>query len=161
MDTLEKSMLDDNKEKNIVDLLREIKYQMHFDASGHKYPAIIEPGQPGYNPEKYDSRMEVCTEVPTYIEDLYAMLLKISIRLDNLTAVINGGNLKELHNDSVTYNQQTGKFDYSEDIQSSVTGLNKRIEDLNASIGTGKDEGDGKSLQTRISEIRSMFEIRR
>ena len=31
MDTLEKSMLDDSKEKNIVDLLREIKYQMHFE----------------------------------------------------------------------------------------------------------------------------------
>ena len=41
MDTLEKSMLDDNKEKNIVDLLRELKYQMHFDLSGHQPSSTI------------------------------------------------------------------------------------------------------------------------
>ena len=153
MDTLEKSMLDDNKEKNIVDLLREIKYQMHFDLSGHKASATVE-GSPDYDP-----RIEVCNDVPTYIEDLYAMLLKISIRLDNLTAVINGGDLKELQGDSVIYNQQTGKFDYTEITQSSVKGLNTRIEELNASIGTSVDDpnnpNNGKSLQTRITDIQN------
>ena len=149
MDELEKSMISDSKEKNIVDLLREIKYQMHFDASGHKYPAIV-PGT-----DEYDARMEVCTEVPTYIEDLYTMLLQITIRLDNLTSVINGGQLKKLREDSVEYNQQTGKFVYHEDnIGNTVKGLNERIEELNDSIGTGKDEGQTKeSLQSRITKL--------
>lgn len=134
MDTLEKSMLDDNKEKNIVDLLREIKYQMHFDLSGHKASATVE-GSPDYDP-----RIEVCNDVPTYIEDLYAMLLKISIRLDNLTAVINGGDLKELKNDSVIYNQADGKFDYEKiTVQPNVNGLNQLIEGLNTRIGDTSD----------------------
>lgn len=149
MDELEKSMISDSKEKNIVDLLREIKYQMHFDASGHKYPAIV-PGT-----DEYDARMEVCTEVPTYIEDLYTMLLQITIRLDNLTSVINGGQLKKLREDSVEYNQETGKFVYHEDnVGNTVKGLNERIEELNDSIGTGKDEGQTKeSLQSRITKL--------
>lgn len=149
MDELEKSMINDSKEKNVVDLLREIKYQMHFDASGHKYPAIV-PGT-----DEYDARMEVCTEVPTYIEDLYTMLLQITIRLDNLTSVINGGQLKELREDSVEYDQETGKFVYHEDsVGNTVKGLNERIEELNDSIGTGKDEGQTKeSLQSRITKL--------
>ena len=149
MDELEKSMISDSKEKNVVDLLREIKYQMHFDASGHKYPAIV-PGT-----DEYDARMEVCTEVPTYIEDLYTMLLQITIRLDNLTSVINGGQLKKLREDSVEYNQETGKFVYHEDnVGNAVKGLNERIEELNDSIGTGKDEGQTKeSLQSRITKL--------
>lgn len=149
MDELEKSMINDSKEKNVVDLLREIKYQMHFDASGHKYPAIV-PGT-----DEYDARMEVCTEVPTYIEDLYTMLLQITIRLDNLTSVINGGQLKKLREDSVEYNQETGKFVYHEDnVGNTVKGLNERIEELNDSIGTGKDEGQTKeSLQSRITKL--------
>lgn len=149
MDELEKSMINDSKEKNVVDLLREIKYQMHFDASGHKYPAIV-PGT-----DEYDARMEVCTEVPTYIEDLYTMLLQITIRLDNLTSVINGGQLKKLREDSVEYNQETGKFVYHEDnVGNTVKGLNERIEELNDSIGTGKDEGQTKeSLQSRITKM--------
>jgi hypothetical protein len=149
MDELEKSMISDSKEKNVVDLLREIKYQMHFDASGHKYPAIV-PGT-----DEYDARMEVCTEVPTYIEDLYTMLLQITIRLDNLTSVINGGQLKKLREDSVEYNQETGKFVYHEDnVGNTVKGLNERIEELNDSIGTGKDEGQTKeSLQSRITKL--------
>ena len=149
MDELEKSMISDSKEKNVVDLLREIKYQMHFDASGHKYPAIV-PGT-----DEYDARMEVCTEVPTYIEDLYTMLLQITIRLDNLTSVINGGQLKKLREDSVEYNQETGKFVYHEDtVGNTIKGLNERIEELNDSIGTGKDEGQTKeSLQSRITKL--------
>lgn len=152
MDDLEKSMLDDSKEKNIVDLLREIKYQMHFDASGHKYPAIIKPNEPGYKEEDYDPRMEVCTDVPTYIEDLYTLLLQMSIKLDNLTTVINSGRLKKLNENSVVYDQQENKFKYTiSEVGEAVVGLNDNISNLCNRVGSG--EGDSASLQARITKI--------
>lgn len=161
MDNLEKSMIDDTKEKNIVDLLREIKYQMHFDSSGHKYPAIIKPNEPGYNEEEYDPRMEVCTEVPTYITDIYKLLAEMNARLNNLMLSISsdGASIdknKLVEDVQVTYNDTTHGFDttyiysgYAE------AGLNKRIETLNKCIGVSEDIDDGKSLQTRITDIQN------
>ena len=145
MDDLEKSMIDDSKEKNVVDLLREIKYQMHFDLSGHKYPAIIPPGQPGYDETKYDERMEICPEVPTYITDIYKLLAEMNARLNNLMVVIasdgTGGTISTdtdygknriIDNVTVTYNDNTHGFDVKYDYGERVTaGLNERIGDIN------------------------------
>lgn len=145
MDDLEKSMIDDSKEKNIVDLLREIKYQMHFDLSGHKYPAIIPPGQPGYDETIYDERMEVCPEVPTYITDIYKLLAEMNARLNNLMVVMasdgtgsdsptdpNYGKNRLINNVTATYDDNTHGFDVTYDYGERVTaGLNERIGDIN------------------------------
>ena len=139
MDDLEKSMLKDSKEKNVVDLLREIKYQMHFDLSGHKYPAIT-PGT-----EEYDERMEVCPEVPTYITDIYKLLAEMNARLNNLMVVMasdgtgsdsptdpNYGKNRIINNVTATYNDNTHGFDVAYDYGERVTaGLNERIGDIN------------------------------
>ena len=145
MDNLEKSMIDDTKEKNIVDLLREIKYQMHFDSSGHKYPAIIKPNEPGYNEEEYDPRMEVCTEVPTYITDIYKLLAEMNARLNNLMVVMasdgTGQNINPQDTDygknclinsvNVLYNDTTHGFDVAYNYGDHIdAGLNTRIGDI-------------------------------
>jgi outer membrane murein-binding lipoprotein Lpp len=145
MDDLEKSMIDDSKEKNIVDLLREIKYQMHFDLSGHKYPAIIPPGQPGYDETMYDDRMEVCPEVPTYITDIYKLLAEMNARLNNLMVVMasdgtgsdiptdpNYGKNRLINDVTATYDDNTHGFNITYDYGERVTaGLNERIGDIN------------------------------
>ena len=73
MDTLEQSMLSNNSSKNIVDLLREIKFQNHFDLSGHT--DMIEP---------YKDSVEVCTEEPTYPQSILAQLTSLNTNLTTL-----------------------------------------------------------------------------
>lgn len=73
MDTLEQSMLSDNSSKNIVDLLREIKFQNHFDLSGHT--DMIEP---------YKDSVEVCTEEPTYPQSMLTQLISLNTNLTTL-----------------------------------------------------------------------------
>ena len=154
MDTLEKSMLDDNKEKNIVDLLRELKYQMHFDLSGHQPSSTIEGS------EDYDPRIEICDAVPTYITDIYKLLADMNAKLNNLMVVMasDGTNVdknKLITSVDVTYDSSTHGFDVDFTYDTTpVKGLNTRIEELNASIGTGNDEGQNKeSLQSRITKM--------
>lgn len=73
MDTLEQSMLSNNSSKNIVDLLREIKFQNHFDLSGHT--DMIEP---------YKDSVEVCTEEPTYPQSMLTQLISLNTNLTTL-----------------------------------------------------------------------------
>lgn len=73
MDTLEQSMLSNNSGKNIVDLLREIKFQNHFDLSGHT--DMIEP---------YKDSVEVCTEEPTYPQSMLTQLISLNTNLTTL-----------------------------------------------------------------------------
>ena len=73
MDTLEQSMLSNSSGKNIVDLLREIKFQNHFDLSGHT--DMIEP---------YKDSVEVCTEEPTYPQSILTQLMSLNTNLTTL-----------------------------------------------------------------------------
>lgn len=63
VDTLEKSILVDSNEKSVVELLREIKFQQHFDTSGHTA-----------NASDYDN-LEICTDEPTYIQTIKDSLI--------------------------------------------------------------------------------------
>lgn len=167
MDNLEKSMIDDTKEKNIVDLLREIKYQMHFDSSGHKYPAIIKPNEPGYNEEEYDPRMEVCTEVPTYITDIYKLLAEMNARLNNLMVVMasdgTGQNINPQDTDygknclinsvNVLYNDTTHGFDVAYNYGDHIdAGLNTRIGDI-TNPDTNSVIGKLDSISTNVDTV--------
>lgn len=167
MDNLEKSMIDDTKEKNIVDLLREIKYQMHFDSSGHKYPAIIKPNEPGYNEEEYDPRMEVCTEVPTYITDIYKLLAEMNARLNNLMVVMasdgTGQNTNPQDTDygknclinsvNVLYNDTTHGFDVAYNYGDHIdAGLNTRIGDI-TNPDTNSVIGRLDSISTNVDTV--------
>lgn len=81
LDILEQSMLSNNSGKNIVDLLREIKFQNHFDLSGHT--DMIEP---------YKDSVEVCTEGHTYPQDMLEQLTLLNSNLKVLNEAINGTN---------------------------------------------------------------------
>lgn len=77
MDDLEDSMEKSTTQKNVVDLLREIKFQQHFDMSGH----IIDP-----NWEQDYPGMEFCPETPVYMNDIINHLTTLT---DTLSNVIN------------------------------------------------------------------------
>ena len=154
MDELEKSMISDSKEKNVVDLLREIKYQMHFDLSGHQPSSTISTS------DDYDPRIEICDDVPTYITDIYKLLADMNAKLNNLMVVMASDGTNDNKNKLVTavdvnYNSNTHGFDVNFTYDNTpVKGLNTRIKELNDSIGTGKDEGQTKeSLQSRITKL--------
>lgn len=81
LDKLEQSMLTNSSSKNIVDLLREIKFQNHFDLSGHT--EMIEP---------YKDSVEVCIEGHTYPQDMLTQLITLNTNLTTLINSINGEN---------------------------------------------------------------------
>ena len=71
-------------EKNIVDMLREIKFQNHFDLTGHTANASDYPN------------LEMCTDTPTYIHKILEQLTELNVKLNNLNAIIFGGTLQEV-----------------------------------------------------------------
>lgn len=62
MDALESSMTKEDAQKNVVELLREMKFQEHFDMSGH----IIDENYK----QKYGDNFELCTEQPVYMKSV-------------------------------------------------------------------------------------------
>lgn len=132
MDTLEQSMLTDSKEKNIIDLLREIKFQMHFDLSGHKEQA-----------EQYGPNLEICTEVPVYIQSILNQLISLNSKLDTLNDALNGEN--GLNNRITAIEEQ-------------VTSVKNSIDDLNTGVSQELSDIDNTLSNDVCTTIQNGYE---
>lgn len=133
IDALEESMETSDTSKNIVDLLRESKYQEHFDLSGH----IIDE----HYKEKYGDNFELCTEKPTYLEILAEQL-----------KLITGKNISPYDvTNSVLY--QAISEPIAEAIESGLNSLVSQMSAMKADIEVM--QSDITSMQSDITSIKS------
>ena len=142
MDQLEISILQNSNEKNIVDLLREIKFQMHFDLSGHKQ-----------DPSPYGPTFEYCTTQPTYLETLVQDMETLNGSIDGTTVQPTKSGLNQ------KMDTLTGRID-SDPSSSYGQGLNQRVTDVYTQLGTltGRMDSDspssyGDGLNQRITDL--------
>lgn len=106
MDALESSMTKEDAQKNVVELLREMKFQEHFDMSGH----IIDPD---YR-EKYGENFELCTEQDVYmksviekINDIYEAIYGADGLNSRVTQINNTLSTMDEHIDEIEGKLQT------------------------------------------------------
>lgn len=129
INALEESMETSDTSKNIVDLLRECKYQEHFDLSGH----IIDPDYK----EKYGENFELCTENseehPLYLHEL--------------------NNKVELLNDKITY--LTKQFEYMTGAVNDGPS-NKELSTFYKTIGKPIADAVESGLNTLVGKMASM-----
>lgn len=146
IDSLEDSFAH-TAEKNIVDMLREIKFQNHFDLTGHTANASDYPN------------LEMCTTTPTYIHKILEQLTELNVKLNNLNAIIFGGTLQEVTVDGTdisvdSIGEVTSEIDSTLKNKSVVVrmeSLEKKIENVQKSIGIADDED--KTVQTYLKNI--------
>lgn len=134
-------------EKNIVDMLREIKFQNHFDLTGHTANASDYPN------------LEMCTETPTYIHKILEQLTELNVKLNNLNAIIFGGTLQKVTVDGTDIRVDSGD-EVTSEIDSTLKNksvvvrmesLEKKIENVQKSIGIADDKD--KTVQTYLKNI--------
>lgn len=137
-------------EKNIVDMLREIKFQNHFDLTGHTANASDYPN------------LEMCTDTPTYIHKILEQLTELNVKLNNLNAIIFGGTLQSVevsehgtkisvvNGDEITSdNDSTLK---NKSIIAKMTSLSDKIENVQKSIGRPRKDSDSSNDVITIQE---------
>lgn len=139
-------------EKNIVDMLREIKFQNHFDLTGHTANASDYPN------------LEICTGTPTYIHKILEQLTELNVKLNNLNAIIFGGTLQsvDVSKDGteisvVNGDEVTSEIDSTLKNKSVVVrmeSLEKKIENVQKSIGIA----DGKNKTTVQAYLKNIGE---
>ena len=123
----------ETNEKNIVDLLREIKFQNHFDLTGYLAGDI----------EQYPN-LELDSTTPTYIHDILKQLTEINVKLNNLNSTINGGNIEavEVSADGKDINIVTvGSID---------EGLNQRVTNFENTMDT-----DMSTLYNGVEDVKN------
>lgn len=123
----------ETNEKNIVDLLREIKFQNHFDLTGYLAGDI----------EQYPN-LELDSTTPTYIHDILKQLTEINVKLNNLNSTINGGNIEavEISADGKDINIVTvGSID---------EGLNQRVTNFENTMNT-----DMTTLYSGVEDVKN------
>lgn len=125
-------------EKNIVDMLREIKFQNHFDLTGHTANASDYPN------------LEMCTDTPTYIHKILEQLTELNVKLNNLNAIIFGGTLQKVTVDGTDIRVDSGD-EVTSEIDSTLKNksvvvrmesLEKKIENVQKSIGIADDKDE-------------------
>ena len=125
-------------EKNIVDMLREIKFQNHFDLTGHTANASDYPN------------LEMCTDTPTYIHKILEQLTELNVKLNNLNAIIFGGTLQKVTVDGTDIRVDSiGEITSDNDstlknksIIAKMTSLSDKIENVQKSIGIADDKDE-------------------
>lgn len=135
-------------EKNIVDMLREIKFQNHFDLTGHTANASDYPN------------LEMCTETPTYIHKILEQLTELNVKLNNLNAIIFGGRLQKVTVDGTDIRVDSGDEVTSEidstlknkSIIAKMTSLSDKIENVQKSIGRPRKDSDSSNDVITIQE---------
>lgn len=138
-------------EKNIVDMLREIKFQNHFDLTGHTANASDYPN------------LEICTGTPTYIHKILEQLTELNVKLNNLNAIIFGGTLQsvdvsESGTEISVVNVKDGEITSDNDSTSKnksiiarMKSLEDKIENVQKSIGIADDKD--KTVQIYLKNI--------
>lgn len=136
VDALERSVIVETTEKSIVELLREIKYQQHFDMSGHEGHAKDYPN------------LEICTDTPTYMEDVVKYFDNLNEKVytlnEKLDSVINA---IKIFDDSENGNL----YKLIKQIESNVEGINLGIYDPNDTSGI-------KSICAKLESIIDSFQ---
>ena len=135
-------------EKNIVDMLREIKFQNHFDLTGHTANASDYPN------------LEMCTDTPTYIHKILEQLTELNVKLNNLNAIIFGGTLQKVTVDGTyisvdSIGEVTGDNDSTSENKSIIakmTTLSDKIENVQKSIGIA-DGNNETTVQTYLKNL--------
>lgn len=135
LDTFE-SAYQETKEKNIVDLLREIKFQNHFDMTGYLAGDI----------EQYPN-LEFDNTTPTYIHDILKQLTEINVKLNNLNSCINGGTIQTV------VVSEDGKDIHIEDVGTVDEGLNQRVTDFENTMNT-----DMSTLYNGVEDVKNSID---
>lgn len=142
MDDLEKSMTDETTQKNIVELLREMKFQEHFDMSGH----IIDPDYQ----EKYGENFELCTEQDVYMKTVIEKIDAIYTAIYG-TADYEGLNTRLTKIDD-TLTKLNGYVDTLEDKLQAIDTEIKNL-DTNTQASLGSIHSDLGTIKTELSDM--------
>lgn len=120
MDDLEESMQNEDAQKNIVDLLREMKYQEHYDETGQVIDRDYRT--------KYGDNFEFVENQPSYASLILEQLTVLNGKVDALDKAVRGDTDYKGLNDRVSSIETT----LTDTIDSSIDAIKGSIDNIDA-----------------------------